>query len=256
MKSINFFELVLTKVQLNLKSEASKSYLSYLWWILEPAMFVGVFYVVFGTFLARGTDGFLLFLLCGQIPFLWVARTITNSASSIEQGEGLMQQVEIPKIFFPLVVIVQDFVKSIIVFLLLFFFIYIYTGNVSITWLSLPIVIIVQLILVSGLSLFVAMVVPFVPDFRFIVVTGIQLLMFGSGIFYSYKDVLLPEHQYWFLLNPIASLIAQYRIVLIDGSWPDWQALISISIFSSLFFLVLLFILKKIDALYPRVLVQ
>ena len=117
MKKLNFVELIFTKVQLNLKSEAAKSYLSYLWWILEPAMFVGVFYVVFGTFLARGTDGFLIFLLCGQIPFLWLARTISNSASSIEQGRGLMQQLEIPKIFFPLVVIAQDFVKSIIVFL-------------------------------------------------------------------------------------------------------------------------------------------
>jgi len=35
-----FYELVLTKVRLNLKSEASKSYLSYSWWILEPALFV------------------------------------------------------------------------------------------------------------------------------------------------------------------------------------------------------------------------
>src|SRR5690606_38957070 len=102
VKLKQFLQLTLVKVQLNLKSEARKSYLSYIWWILEPALVVGVFYLVFGVLFSRGTPVFLVFLLCGQIPFLWFSRTITNGSASIEQGRGLMQQIEIPKIFFPL----------------------------------------------------------------------------------------------------------------------------------------------------------
>ena len=68
----HFWSFVTTKVTLNLKAEASKSYLSYLWWLLEPALFVAVLYVVFGIFLAKGTPNFVVFLMCGQIPFFMV----------------------------------------------------------------------------------------------------------------------------------------------------------------------------------------
>jgi lipopolysaccharide transport system permease protein len=251
-----FSELVLTKVRLNLKAEASKSYLSYAWWILEPALFVMVFYVVFGIFLDRGTENFVVFLLCGQIPFLWFSRTVSNSCSSIEQGLSLMIQIRIPKLFFPLVVIAQDTIKSVCVFSLLFVFVFIYTGDIALSWLSLPIIMLVQLMFVSAISLLFAMVIPFVPDFKFLVATGIQLLMFGSGIFYSYEDVIKPEHLTWFLANPMANLISQYRSVLLDGQMPDWTALFLIFSISVFTLIVMAKLIKKFDSIYPRLLME
>src|SRR5690606_22455343 len=100
---------------------------------------------------------FLVFLLCGQVPFLWFSRTITNGSASIEQGRGLMQQIKIPKIFFPLVTIFQDFFKAICVFILLLMFISAFGYFPNKAWISLPIVILVQLMMVSSLAVFVAM---------------------------------------------------------------------------------------------------
>lgn len=252
----HFIQLIFTKVQLNLKSEAKKSYLSYLWWLFEPALFVGVFYLVFGVFLAGGTSDFLVFLLCGQVPFLWFARTITNGASSIEHGRGLMQQIKIPKVFFPLVTIFQDFFKAICVFLLLLAVVLGLGHVANEAWISLPLIIFVQLVFVSSLAILVAMVVPFIPDLKFLVATGIQLVMFASGIFYNYKLVILEQHHSLFLMNPMANLIEQYRQVLMHGNFPDFSALGAILLFSISVLLMCLAVLKKLDAHYPRVLVQ
>jgi lipopolysaccharide transport system permease protein len=68
-KPPHLMAVFLTKLRFNLKAEANKTYLNYLWWILEPALHVAVFYLVFSVFLNRGSDDFLLFLLCGKIPF-------------------------------------------------------------------------------------------------------------------------------------------------------------------------------------------
>ena len=57
-----YSELVSTKVIANLKAEASKSYLSYLWWILEPILHMMVYYLVFGLLLNRGTEDFVVYL--------------------------------------------------------------------------------------------------------------------------------------------------------------------------------------------------
>ncbi|MFY8350441.1 ABC transporter permease [Pseudoalteromonas sp. SSM20] len=256
MKLKHFIQLIFTKVQLNLKSEAKKSYLSYLWWILEPALFVGVFYLVFGVFLAKGTSDFLVFLLCGQVPFLWFARTLLNSSASIEQGRGLMQQIKIPKIFFPLVTIFQDLFKSVCVFVLFFIFLYFYGFPPSEKWVALPLVILTQLIVISSLSLFVSMIVPFIPDLKFFVNTAIQLTMFASGIFYSYKQVLLEKHHVLYMLNPIANLIEQYRNILLYGQWPSFVSLMWISVVFSLVFILCALFLKRFDSDYPRILAQ
>jgi lipopolysaccharide transport system permease protein len=37
-----------------LRADASRYFLGYIWWILEPLLFVGVFYVVFNVILESG----------------------------------------------------------------------------------------------------------------------------------------------------------------------------------------------------------
>lgn len=256
MNHSQFIALIITKVQMNLKSEAAKSYLSYLWWLFEPALFVGVFYIVFGILLAQGTSDFLVFLLCGQIPFLWFARTVGNASASIEQGAGLMQQINIPKIFFPIVVIFQDSFKSLCIFILFFGFLLLNGTEVTVYWFAIPIIMLAQLLFISCISIFVAMIVPFLPDLKFLISTGIQLLMFGSGIFYNYKDVLIAEHMSLFLLNPMANLIAQYRLVLIEQVAPSWFSLLIIILGCSVVLVLLSLSLKKLDEIYPRLLTQ
>ena len=113
-----------------------------------------------------------------------------------------MTQLRIDKLFFPMVTILQDFIKSICVFVLLIVFVYMYLQSPSIHWLALPLIVLTQLIFVSAISLLCAMIIPFIPDLRFLVTTSIQLMMFGSGIFYSYQDVILPEHQDLFFGKP------------------------------------------------------
>jgi lipopolysaccharide transport system permease protein len=245
--------LVAAKVQMNLKSEASRSYLSYLWWVLEPALMVLVFYVVFGLFLARKTDNFVVFLVCGQIPFLWFSRTVGNSAESIRQGRGLMHQVNVPKVFFPLVVICQDAVKFSAVFFLMLLIVILGGGFPDWSWLSLPLVVVTELVFIASVSILCAMLVPFLPDLRFIISTMLTLTLLASGIFYNYKDVILPVHQDLFLLNPMASIIGFYRDVLLDNRLPDFRAMALILVTSLMVLALLLRQLSRLEGIYPRV---
>lgn len=249
-------ELVLTKVRLNLKSEASKSYLSYAWWVLEPTMFVTVFYIVFGIFLARGTPDFVVFLVCGKIPFLWFSRSITNSANSVLDASGLMGQIAIPKILFPIIVVLQDLIKSCVVMCLMMLFVWFMGLEPNMSWLATLPVMFVQLLFILACALICAAFVPFLPDLKFIINTGVMVMMFASGVFYSFEDVLLAEHQALFLLNPLANLIRMYRQILIEGAWPDWAALGWIVLISSAIVVLMVLWFRKFDGHYPRLVTQ
>jgi lipopolysaccharide transport system permease protein len=252
----HLLEVFFTKLVLNLKSESSRTYLSYAWWLLEPALMVTVFYFVFAVFLTRGTPNFVVFLVCGKIPFLWFSKSIINSSNSIIAGRGLINQVSIPKPFFPMLVVFQDAFKQIVVFAFMFTFIIIYGLDVSWVWLSVIFVILTQLLLICAVSLLVAAITPFLPDFRYLISTVMMALLFGSGIFYSYKVMILPEHQQLFLMNPVANLINNYRLVLMDNTLPDWTALGSICLGSIALIIVMAKYYKKTDTAYARLIAQ
>jgi lipopolysaccharide transport system permease protein len=250
-----FFVLLWLKVILNLRSEASRSYLSYGWWVLEPLLHMLVFYLVFGKLLQRGTNDYVAFLLTGLIPWLWFAKTIPNATGSILNARGLILQVTLPKIFFPLVMVLQDSVKQMVVFVVLFAFLLIYGIEPSVVWFGVLPLALVQLVFISVCAFIVAVITPFVPDFRFLVGTGVQFMMFGSGIFYSY-EILLPEHQFYFFLNPMATILTNYRDVLLNGVWPDWSALGLILLGSVIVLIVLLSVINRFDGVFPRLVAE
>jgi len=227
-----FWQLIVIKVRFNLRSEASQSYLSYAWWLFEPLMQMCVYYIVFDIFLHRGGENFVAFLLCGIIPWLWFSRSVNNSSRSIVQGQGLISQTYLPKPFFPLVIIGQDLVKQQVVFLLLIGFLVYYGFTPGFEWLWLIPIVITQLLLIIAVSFLVSFIVPFARDLQYLINAGLMMMMFGSGIFYSYENVLLPEHREIFLMNPMANLIVNYRMVLMDGDAPMTGALLIISLAS------------------------
>lgn len=247
-----FWQLVIIKVRFNLRSEATQSYLSYAWWLLEPLMQMGVYYIVFDIFLHRGGEDFVPFLLCGIVPWLWFSRSVNNSSRSIVQGQGLISQTYLPKPFFPLVVIGQDLVKQQVVFLLLFGFLLYFGYMPSVEWLWLIPIVITQLMLIIAVAFLVSFIVPFARDIQYLINAGLMMMMFGSGVFYSYENVLLPEHREIFLMNPMANLIVSYRSVLMDGTTPRVESLIVIASVSLIFIFLMSMAMKRYNNTLTR----
>lgn len=253
-KKHNYWQLLFFKVRVNLQAEAAQNYLSYLWWIFEPVLNMLVFYLVFGVLLQRGTENFVAFLLTGLIPWLWFNKSITNSMLSIVGGRGLFTQVHLPKIILPSIVLLQDTVKQSIVFLMLLIFLLVYGITPALPWLALPVLLVIQFTITVACAFMAAAIVPFVMDIRFLISAGLQLMMFGSGVFYSIE--MIPEQYHsLFFLNPMATLIHGYRRILLDGQWPEWPHLGAIFIMSIVAVLLMAHIFKKLDHVYPRVVI-
>lgn len=247
-----FWQLVIIKVRFNLRSEAAQSYLSYAWWVLEPLLFMVVFFVVFKILLHRGTENFIAFLLCGIVPWLWFAKTVNQSGMSIMQGKGLISQVYLPKTFFPLVLIGQNSVKQLFAFVLLFSYL-IYDGySPTAKWLWLIPIVLTQFTLIMAVCFVVAFLVPYARDIKYLIEAGVRMLMFASGLFYSYTDVLLPRHRDLFLMNPMANLIVNYRKVLLEDSSPMIVSLLVIFTVSSFVIVLMYLVMKRYDNTLTR----
>ena len=217
---------------------------------------MSAFYLVFKVFLNRGTEDFVSFLFCGIVPWLWFAKSISNSMNAIIQGKGLISQTYIPKLFFPLVIVCQDAVKQSFVFVLLLAYLSTTGYQISVYWSWLVPIIIIQFLFISSVSFFVAFLIPFARDLKFLVSSMLTLGMLGSGVFYSYKQVLLPEHRDIFLMNPMANLIANYRIVLMEGGIPMVGSLVNIGAVSIILIIIALYLMKRFDNVLTRFIVE
>lgn len=245
-------ELVWTKAIFNLRSETQRNYLSYLWWILEPLLYMVVYFLVFGFLLQRGGEGFITFLLTGLIPWIWFSKAITSSSNSIIAGQGLMLQVAIPSIVFPLVSILQATLKQIPVFLVLFVLVWLQGHPPDIHWLALLPVIMVQILLTLALGSIAAAIIPFLRDLSYLVPTGMTFIMFLSGIFYSYKQI-PAEWQDVFLMNPVAFLLKCYREIFIDGIWPNFTTLTIWGVIAIAFCCFTMLAYQRLRYIFPRV---
>ncbi|MEM9303104.1 MAG: ABC transporter permease [Pseudomonadota bacterium] len=247
-----YTSVVFFKAWTELRTETAKTYVGVLWWILDPILYMAVFYVVFSQWRQRDEGDFIQFLLIALVFFRWFSNSVSNASTSIVQARGLMQQLYLPKIVFPLVSFVKNCFKFLITFVLLLGFLWVSGMTPTESYLALPGVMLIQIILTLGVLLLTAAVVPLLPDLKFLIGHVMTALLFLSGTFYSGAD-LSPEHQRIFYLNPVACLIESYREILLYQRLPNWDLLWKALIGGSLFLTAGLGLVIGLDRRYPRI---
>jgi lipopolysaccharide transport system permease protein len=247
-----YIDLIWYKTYADLRVEASRGYLGIFWWVVEPLLYMSVFYIVFGILFQRGGPDYVPFLLIGLVAWRWFDNTIKLGSGSLITNQGLMQQVYVPKIVFPTVTVVTNTVKFLIVLAILLVFLLLYGIVPGPTWLALPILLGIQLLFIVAFTWLIASIVPFLPDIRVIIDSGMTLLFFMSGIFFNIES--LPKHLADYLrINPMTVLIESYRRVLIQGTWPDWGRLGAVAVISVVVLYASFRLHRRFDRQYTKI---
>ena len=223
----NLLELVWFRAYADLKSEASRTYIGILWWILDPLLQMGIYYLVFGVGL-RGAgrhENFVEFLIIGIIMWRWFLTSLNFSSGAIMQNRNLVLRLDIDKWVFPATLIAGNVVKFLVAFAIMIAFLQ-YSG-MPLSWhyLQLPLLLVVQLTLIAGVAFVLAALVPLLPDLRNVISHLLMLMFFLSGIFYDVDE--MPEKFHWvFDINPMVHVIQANRAIMLYGEMPDWLPLL------------------------------
>ena len=254
MKNIKHnIDLIVHKSIADIRAEASRAYLGFLWWFLEPVMYMMVFYLVFQSGLRSGGEGFIPFLLSGLVVWKWFVSAVQGGSAALARNAVVIQHIYLPKYIFPCVVILSNTYKFIVILpIFLFFLIVAFHAQPGIAWLLIPLMILVQLLFIMAVTILVAAIIPFAQDLRMLLDNIIVMLFFMSGIFYDIttmsgvtRDLLM--------LNPMAIIITDYRLILLHGEMPQWQGLLYVILLSLILLALALFVINKFDRIYPKI---
>lgn len=248
---LHLIELILFSTYAELRAERARSYLGLLWWIVEPAMNMGVYYLVFAVIFNMGGPDYIAFLLIGLTLWQWFKSCISHGGYSIWQQLSLIRQVKLPLQVFPSVQILADTVKFLCILAILLVVLWSTGYPPNLAYFALLPVLLVELVFVAACTYVVAAVVPLVPDLRFVIEQVLNVVMFLSGIVFA-LDGLPPGLHGWFELNPIVELVAAGRGILMHGQWPDWLALGRVALVSLVLYAFGAWLIERLTPRYVK----
>lgn len=206
-----------------------------LWTVINPLVILGIYTVVFSGILRVrfSSDGgilnFATYVFCGMIAWTAFSDAVGRSSTIISENTNLVKKVVFPLETLPVYLALSGLLTQIIGSVILIILVFITRLQLHWTLVFLPVLMFLQLLLTIGLSWIISSLGVFIRDISHI--TGLVLLawMFLTPI--MYPESMVPERFRFILINPIATLVSSYRLVIIEGQLPDFVRLTMLSFF-------------------------
>src|SRR5919106_1813309 len=109
-----------------LRVKYKSTFLGVAWSMLNPLLYLLVFYVVFTYFLRNAIDDFPVYLLSGLLPWTLFSSSLGSTTSSVVDGGNLVTKVAFPHEMLPLAAVRAQTVNFFFQFLVLVAFLVIF----------------------------------------------------------------------------------------------------------------------------------
>jgi teichoic acid transport system permease protein len=172
----------------DLRDRQVTSALGNLWYLLNPALQILVYFIIFGvivTGVRDGIDNYILFLTVGVLLFTTVQRSIITGSTSVVRNRGLIQSFNFPRALLPLTSCIAEFLASLPAVLVMLVVALLTGESIAMQWLAIIPIIVSLFILNLGLALLAARVTTYFRDFDQILPFVLRLLLYLSGVLFS-----------------------------------------------------------------------
>ena len=234
------------------KAKYKNSFLGIFWSLLNPLFNVLIFSFVFTVIFKIGIKDYPLYLLCAVFPWNFFNSALTNSVVSIVEDSSFVKNTNFPLEIIPLAVAAVNFVNFLIeLAVLLVFLFFLGRWPQGVLWFYLPVLVFVEFILVSALSVFSSGVFVLFRDFNFILNFFLRLFFYFVPVVYTMEFVPHKWHSLY-LLNPLAVIIDGFSRVFFFNRAPSVPGLASALFSSAMIFIFCLWAFNKMKRRIPE----
>jgi ABC-type polysaccharide/polyol phosphate export permease len=223
-------DLLVYLVKSGLKAEHRNSILGYFWWLLDPLLGALVYYFLIVIVLGSGGENYAVYLVIGQVAWKWTSTSIGSSTRAILQYSAIIQQVNLPKMIFPVTRTLSQLINFMFGLVVVAVFLVVYgiipTGDI----IYLPLIIFVQLLFLMMISMIVSFVSVFIRDIGNVITHILRIWFYATPVIWEGSR--LPEPYRWVeFMNPMSYILNGYRNILMFGEKPNVMILLLLGIF-------------------------
>jgi ABC-2 type transport system permease protein len=213
----------------DLKVKYAGSALGYFWSVLEPLMLAGVYWFIFTKLITRsiGESPYVIFLLCGMLPWQFASGSLRSSMKSLSKDAKLVRSTNLPREIWVLRTVGSKMAEFLFSLPVIAFFA-ILTGA-HLTWyvVFFPLALLIQVTLLVGCGLILAPISVLYSDVGRLLPVLLRLFFYFSPILYGVNDIkqrVGPTAAHLFALNPLAGIFDLYRTAFFNDQWAGWGA--------------------------------
>jgi ABC-2 type transport system permease protein len=209
-------ELIAFLIRKELKVRYKNSVLGFVWSFLNPALVLGVYYVVFKYFLPNHLEYFAIYLFAGLLAWNVFNNSLLSSAGVLVAHAGIVKKVAFPREILALAqvgtAICYFFFQACIMVVFLVGF------QVEPDWKFLPVAflaLVCDIVLSAGLAVFLSAVNVYLRDVQHLIEVALVALFFSPPIVYAYSTVaakLAKHNLLWlYLANPLVTIVLSFQ---------------------------------------------
>ena len=243
----HLFDLLRELVDRDMKLLYKRSTLGIAWTLINPLLQLAVFSFVFKTVIPVNVPQFSSFAFSGLLIWTWTQTALFQATALITGNRALIRQPNFPIAILPVVTTTTGLIHFLLALPVLSIFLAIDGIQPNSVLLYMPVLMVIQFFLTVSLAYPLAAINVTFRDTQHTLGVVLQMLFYLTPIFYNLNSIpkeFLPFYQ----LNPMVPLIEAYRAILLKGTQPDWQSLLTVSLIVAVLLPIGLGIFKRQSA--------
>lgn len=216
-----------------LRSKYKRSVLGWTWSLLNPLTSLLIYGFVFGLLFGAEADtgdpsglhNFAMFLMCGLLPYTFLANGLSGGMAALTGNGNLVKKVYFPREIL-VAAITASWVVSFLIELTVLAIALVFFGNVIVLWIPMVLALVaIEVMFVLGLALMLSTAAVYFRDLQHLLGIVLQVWFYSAPIVYSMTLVQekLGETGWkitLYNLNPLVRFVEAFRDVMYDMRFP------------------------------------
>lgn len=238
-------DLIRELVARDIKLRYRRSFLGYVWSILNPLLIMTIMTIVFSAMFKRNIVNFPVYLLIGRMSYDFMKSATNAAMKSVTGNAALMKKTYIPKYIFTVAKVTSSLVDFVFSLGALMIVIIVTRSGFHLTMLFLPVVFIQLYIFSMGLGFLLAALHVFFRDIQYIYNAVLTAWMYLTPIFYPIES--LPKSLQLFIsyCNPLYYYVTQFRACVLYGKMPESRLIIGGWLIALVMMVIGLFVFQR-----------
>ncbi len=216
----DYREMLKTSIKKDIGGKYKNSFLGVLWSFVNPLLQIIVYAIIFPLIMKNDIENYVVFMVCGLIPWNYFSTVINRSSFTMIENGNILKKVYFPREILPISVVTSETVTFLISSILILLFTFGYGLGLTINVLFYPLVLLVQYVLLLGISLIVSSVTVYFRDLQHFIGVLLQLFFYATPIVYAVDAI--PQNFQWILkFNPMTYIIEGYRDIFWGQTMPE-----------------------------------
>jgi lipopolysaccharide transport system permease protein len=209
---LDYRDLLFFMVMRSVKVSYAQSVGGYLWAVIQPAMQIILFTVVFGGLLGLDADGrdYLLLVTVAVIPWGYMVATLDGTSNCLVTNSGMLAKIYFPRAIFLLNPVLGNLIPFFISLALIVGVMIFYQVGLTTRILMLPVVFLFMILTPLSIGMWLSSLAVRFRDVKIMLSMITRMLVYTVPVMYQ-SDKIPAEYRDLYILNPFVGVIEGYR---------------------------------------------